>query len=95
MVQRGGGRDGDAPVESKPLSDSDQEMTSPNGARPTLKEQSQTIKTARGIGKDIDGPRKEYEPKEQRHFNGRRAKENRERRDRRRSEREGSRSSTK
>lgn len=88
MVQRG--RDSDSAAESKNNSDSDSESVQQN----TLKEQSQAkTSTAK---KDQSGPQKDSElPKEQRHFSGRRAKENRERRDRRRSERETSRSSTK
>nr|XP_022322107.1 la-related protein 4-like isoform X3 [Crassostrea virginica] len=88
MVQRG--RDSDSAAESKNNSDSDSESVQQN----TLKEQSQAkTSTAK---KDQSGPRKDSDlPKEQRHFSGRRAKENRERRDRRRSERETSRSSTK
>lgn len=88
MVQRG--RDSDSAAESKNNSDSDSESVQQN----TLKEQSQAkTSTAK---KDQSGPQKDSElPKEQRHFSGRCAKENRERRDRRRSERETSRSSTK
>ncbi|XP_048773600.1 la-related protein 4-like isoform X2 [Ostrea edulis] len=88
MVQRG--RDSDSAAESKNNSDSDSESVQQN----TLKEQSQAkTSTAK---KDQTGPRKDSElPRDQRHFSGRRAKENRERRDRRRSERETSRLSTK
>ncbi|XP_033731295.1 flocculation protein FLO11-like isoform X2 [Pecten maximus] len=66
-------------------------------ASQTLKEQSQTIKTTTANSRPPvkDQARRDFEPKDQRYGGGRRAKENRERRDRRRSERDGSRSSTK
>ncbi|XP_021351223.1 ras-interacting protein RIP3-like isoform X2 [Mizuhopecten yessoensis] len=66
-------------------------------ASQTLKEQSQTIKTTSANSRPPvkDQGRRDFEPKDQRFGGGRRAKENRERRDRRRSERDGSRSSTK
>ncbi|XP_060084682.1 la-related protein 4-like [Ylistrum balloti] len=66
-------------------------------ASQTLKEQSQTIKTTTANSRPPvkDQGRRDFEPKDQRYGGGRRAKENRERRDRRRSERDGSRSSTK
>ncbi|XP_069107644.1 la-related protein 4-like isoform X3 [Argopecten irradians] len=75
----------------------DSKTTTSVRASQTLKEQSQTIKTTTANNSRPpvkDQGRREFEPKDQR-YGGRRAKENRERRDRRRSERDGSRSSTK
>lgn len=69
----------------------------------TLKEQSQTMRpsntantvrsSASGGPPFKEGQRREFEPKDQR-FNGRRSKENREWRERRRSERDGQRLSS-
>lgn len=72
---------------------------SPPCSRKTLKEQSQTQKSAPARTPSKEYGRREYEPKEQRHGGGRRAsKENRnvdrrERPRRERNDREGSRSS--
>lgn len=96
MVQKG--REEENTAEGKPDDLSDNSGNeSPQCSRKTLKEQSQTQKSAPSHTPSKEHGRRDFEPKEQRHGSGRRAaKENRiDRRDRRRdrNDREGSRSS--